>query len=347
MRAVAGADAAQLDERRASAVPAAHRVGSDGAEVGVVHRAGRPGSRPACPPAAPGRSRGRGRGRRTRMTRCTSCSTSTTAIPSAGQLAQQTSERLGLGLVQARGRLVEQQHPRVGGQRPGQLDEPGLAGGQLVGPDVGHGGQRRPGPAPRRPSDRGGRRAARRRPARRSPARSGAPNSSRRWNVRARPRRARRYGAAGDVVAVEPHPAALRAPAARVIDVEQRGLAGAVGPDEPGDLARRRRRGARRRGRRGRRSARSRPLTSSIGGRHRAAPAGASRPRPGRARRLVRGERPLDAGPLERHVVGRGRRAQPRPRPARARRRRAARTGRPARRPPAPPPARRRTRRRR
>ena len=45
-------------------------------------------------------------------------------------------EGLGLGLVQARRRLVEQQQPRAAGERAAQLDQPGLAGRQLVGPGV-------------------------------------------------------------------------------------------------------------------------------------------------------------------------------------------------------------------
>ena len=54
-----------------------------------------------------------------------------------GQLAQQLGEALGLGRVLAGGRLVEQQHRRVAGQRPGQLDQAGLAGGHRGDPQVG------------------------------------------------------------------------------------------------------------------------------------------------------------------------------------------------------------------
>ena len=54
--------------------------------------------------------------------------------PSPASRVRSSAKALGLGLVEARGRLVEQQHPGPGGQRPGQLDEAGQAGGQRVGP---------------------------------------------------------------------------------------------------------------------------------------------------------------------------------------------------------------------
>ena len=54
-----------------------------------------------------------------------------------GQLAQQGAERRGLAFVESRRRLVEQEDVRLGRQGTRQLDEPGLAGRELVGPDVG------------------------------------------------------------------------------------------------------------------------------------------------------------------------------------------------------------------
>ena len=112
-----------------------------------------------------------------------------------GEVAQHAPQLHGLLLVQARARLVEQQHRRPGGQRPAELDEAGEARGQQVGGLVGDVRQARRAPAGRRPRLRGlapvGRcrlvsaaictfsRAVR------------VPNSSRRWNVRATPSRAR------------------------------------------------------------------------------------------------------------------------------------------------------------
>ena len=57
--------------------------------------------------------------------------------PVIGQTAQDGSEFVGLGVVQARRGLVEQQHPRAGGQRTRHLDEPGPTGGDAVDPLVG------------------------------------------------------------------------------------------------------------------------------------------------------------------------------------------------------------------
>ena len=120
-------------------------------------------------------------------------------------------------------------------QRPGQLDQAGLAGGQPVGPLVGQLARCRAA------------RAARRRPRRdrRRPATSAAsrtfsrtvsrPKGSRRWNVRARPRRARLNGASS--VTSRPSSATRRRRGgwSPQIDVEQRRLAGAVRADEAGD----------------------------------------------------------------------------------------------------------------
>ena len=54
-----------------------------------------------------------------------------------GQVAEQLAERVGLGLVLARRRLVEQQQLRVAGQAAGQLEQPGGAGRDRVGPLLG------------------------------------------------------------------------------------------------------------------------------------------------------------------------------------------------------------------
>ena len=45
-----------------------------------------------------------------------------------GQTVQDRSEFVGLGVVQPRRGLVEEQHPRAGGERTGDLDEPGPTG---------------------------------------------------------------------------------------------------------------------------------------------------------------------------------------------------------------------------
>ena len=54
-----------------------------------------------------------------------------------GEVLEQVAEVVGLGLVEARGRLVEQQQPGGAGQAAGQLEQPGGAGGDRVGPVVG------------------------------------------------------------------------------------------------------------------------------------------------------------------------------------------------------------------
>ena len=54
-----------------------------------------------------------------------------------GQLAEQVAELLALRVAQPRGRLVEQEEARPRGQRPGQLEQAGLPGGQGVGRPAG------------------------------------------------------------------------------------------------------------------------------------------------------------------------------------------------------------------
>ena len=136
-------------------------------------------------------------------------------MPSPASSSEQVGEVVALGLVEAGRRLVEQQHLGPGGQRPPQLDQAGQAGGHGVDPLVGDRADARPGRgSPRR--RRAGRRCGRATSDRRISAAVrmfsravSEPNTSRRWNVRAMPRRARGVGLeVGDVLAVEQHPAA-------------------------------------------------------------------------------------------------------------------------------------------
>ena len=179
----------------------------------------------------------------TDITRSMSCSTIRIPRPSAASSREQLAERVGLGLVLARGRLVEQQQLRVAGQAAGQLEQPGGAGRDRVGALVGVRRDADPleqpvdvGRAPAGPG-RAARGGCRGRPAR-CRARVSDPNASSRWKVRPMPRLARRCtGVSGDVAAVEADLAAgrLLQPADHV---EAGGLAGAVGPDQAGDPAR-------------------------------------------------------------------------------------------------------------
>ena len=73
----------------------------------------------------------------TDITRSMSCSTMRIAAALGGELGEQLAERVGLGLVEARGRLVEQQQLGVAGQAAGQLEQPGGAGRDRVGALVG------------------------------------------------------------------------------------------------------------------------------------------------------------------------------------------------------------------
>src|SRR5581483_1684480 len=57
-------------------------------------------------------------------------------LPFASQFADQLHVTLDLGLVHARGRLVQQQQRRPGAQRAGDLQAARVAVGQEVGPDV-------------------------------------------------------------------------------------------------------------------------------------------------------------------------------------------------------------------
>ena len=67
----------------------------------------------------------------------TMCSIHTIATPPAWISLDLVDELEDLGLGQPAGDLVEQQHPRLGGQRPGQLEALAVEQGQRAGGDVG------------------------------------------------------------------------------------------------------------------------------------------------------------------------------------------------------------------
>ena len=58
-------------------------------------------------------------------------------MPSPASSRSRSAKAVGLGVVEAGRRLVEQQHPGPGGERPAELDEAGEAGGHGVDPVVG------------------------------------------------------------------------------------------------------------------------------------------------------------------------------------------------------------------
>ena len=211
------------------------------------------------------------------------CSTSTTVMPSRGQLADQRVDLARLGLVQAGGRLVEQQQLRLGGQRARDLQPLERAVGHRVGRRVD-----RSAPRPtRRISARARRRGTRARRARSAGRRSSAGSSAQRsrrwrpvitfssalmlkntcrfWNVRPMPAAAQRCG--GWPVRSRP-PSADAAGVGRVDaghQVEQRRLAGAVGADDRMHRAAPAPRTTGRRWRARRRSALDRPLDDAAG----------------------------------------------------------------------------------
>ena len=185
-----------------------------------------------------------------------SCSTmSTAAVELVADLAQQRPERLGLALGDAGRGLVEQDQLRLGRDLRGEVADPAGAGRQL-----GRCGRRptasgRSGRGSRRPRA-GVRRSVRRthgaatmaetmpilwrwasatwivsrtvRPAKRLAS----------WKLRARPKAARKSGAqVDDLVAEDRAPTRASGRSTPGDDVHQRGLAGAVGADEPDDLA--------------------------------------------------------------------------------------------------------------
>ena len=73
----------------------------------------------------------------TSMTSSMSCSISTTVRPASRIWRISCDERLLLGRVEAGGRLVEQQHLRLRGERPGDLEAALVAVGQVAGGLVG------------------------------------------------------------------------------------------------------------------------------------------------------------------------------------------------------------------
>ena len=114
-----------------------------------------------------------------------------------GHVAEDLGQAGRLRLVEPGGRLVEEQHLRIGGQGPAELHEPSLSGGQRVGPAsgdrteaepvdelVGH-GDRAPHRAPSRPW------AAISAAVRMLSKAVIEPNTSSRWKVRFIPSRAR------------------------------------------------------------------------------------------------------------------------------------------------------------
>ena len=153
-----------------------------------------------------------------------------------GQVHEHVSELDGLLLVQARARLVDQEHRRSRGQGPAELDESGQARGEQVGglvgdvgqpdvsqDDVGLGTRGRPGGAPT--------------PGSRPPSGcSRAPSGSRRARAAGRCGRSRAGpGDAGSTPVMSWPPKTHPALGRRLQsgdDVEERRLAGSVGPDE-------------------------------------------------------------------------------------------------------------------
>ena len=176
--------------------------------------------------------------------------------PSSGdQRREHVAEVLGLGPVEPRGRLVEEEQARSTGDGTGELDQPPLAGRQ-----VGGALRRRGAAIPHRSmaSKAAARtvavspgRARRWRQGVRPASRASRPRatlsktvresySSIRWKVRPRPELGPGLGAhAGDVVAEEEDPAVVR-PVETGADVEGGRLARPVGSDQSGDAAERR-----------------------------------------------------------------------------------------------------------
>ena len=159
----------------------------------------------------------------------------------AGDLAQQRAEGCGLGLVESRRRLVEQQHARLRRECPSQLDEARRTGREPVDAVFGHCLQSDPlenlvgdhgrGPLPIvRPSASHLRRHEDVLP------RGQAPERLEPLERAADPEPGPLMGlAARDVATVELDPARVR-PEQPGDDVEQRRLARPVGADQPGDV---------------------------------------------------------------------------------------------------------------
>ena len=183
------------------------------------------------------------------------CSTITTVMSSSRMRRTVVDELLDLGVREARGRFVEEQQPGLHEQRAAQLDALVQAVRQLVGGQLARPSRGRCGRGDRAPPARSAF-SARTVRGSRSDHSTGPPGrrvwaprstfsstvscscSAGCWNVRASPwlrERGRARPAHLDVVDRD------RAGARPVVPadaVEQRGLAGAVGPDEAEDLAR-------------------------------------------------------------------------------------------------------------
>ena len=181
-----------------------------------------------------------------------SCSTSSTVMPSAAMRSDQFGEPLGLGVVQARGRLVHQQQTRLAA-RARARSRPAAGGRTTARPACRSSAPCRPtkararavrraassrAPAAVAPRCRGCRRNERCRPHMTFSSTVMLSNSCRFWNVRPMPsardlvrqqRLDRRWPSKRDGAAVERLIAADQ--------VEQRGLAGAVRADQRGDRA--------------------------------------------------------------------------------------------------------------
>ena len=130
-------------------------------------------------------------------------------MPAPASWHEQVAELLALGVVEPGRRLVEEEQAGPGGQGAGQLEQPGLAGGQRVGRPV---GQMASSPTRDRTPSALAAASERSRDQRRRISAAAStfsrtdsePKTSRRWKVRAMPRRARLCGfERGHVGAVE------------------------------------------------------------------------------------------------------------------------------------------------
>ena len=171
-------------------------------------------------------------------------------------LADELAELADLVMVEAAGRLVEEEELRLAGERAGELDALLRAERQAgdrparppleieIGDELACAGARAPS-SPRRTQGKPQRVAddsrcgsANGRRSSRSRARSGAGNSARFWKVRPMPSSAMRWAGRSRIE----RPSNRMSPAARRVEarqaIEQRGLAGAVRADEAEDLPR-------------------------------------------------------------------------------------------------------------
>ena len=236
----------QLEQRlarrgSATSLPAVESVTAPPSSRG--RRRARPGS-----PGSPRACRGRGSAPKsstwivaqTRITSCTSCSTSRIAMPSSASSSSRSAKRVRLALVEARGGLVEQQHLRAGWPAPGRARRGGRARSAWRRP------ARRPRPGCRRgragAPPRRGRLTARSRDHERRISAAvrmfsravSEPNTSRRWNVRAMPAPGPDVGlGAGDVLAVEAGPGRCTVSCRPVMTLNSVVLPAPFGPIRP------------------------------------------------------------------------------------------------------------------